>query len=97
MILEIPSTSKAIPKSKTTNVPAWIGNARTIKDIIITIIPKPMLANRDFPESTTPLTIFSIPENNNNKPRKSTTDIEPIKGLISMIIAKIKITRPNPI
>ena len=97
MILEIPSTNKAMPKSKTTNVPAWTGNARAIKETTITIIPKPMLTNRDFPESPIPLTIFSIPANNNNKPRKSITDIEPIKGLISTIIAKIKITRPNPI
>ncbi len=97
MILDIPSTSNAIPSNRTTNTLASTGYAKAINEIIITIMPKPMLANRDLPDLIKPLITFSIPANNNRKARKMMTDIVPKIGLISTKIDRINIIIPRPI
>ena len=97
MILDIPSTSNAIPNNSTTNTLASTGYAKAINEIIITIMPKPMLANRDLPDLIKPLITFSIPANNNRKARKMITEIAPKMGLISTKIDRINIMIPRPI
>jgi len=97
IILDIPSTSNAIPSSNTTNTLASTGYASAINEIIITIIPKPMLANRDLPDLIKPLITFSIPANNNKKARNMMTDIAPKIGLINTIIDRTNIMMPSPI
>lgn len=96
-ILDIPSTSNAIPNNSTTNTLASTGYANAINEIIITIMPKPMLANRDVPDLIKPLITFSIPANNKRKARKMMTDIAPKRGLISTKIDRTNIIMPRPI
>jgi hypothetical protein len=60
-------------------------------------MPSPILINLLLPEKTIPLTIFSIPANNNKKARNIITDMDPKMGLINTIIDKIRIIIPNPI
>jgi hypothetical protein len=97
MILDIPSTSNAIPNNSTTNTLASMGYAKAINEIIITIMPKPMLANRDLPDLIKPLITFSIPANSNRKARKMITEIAPKMGLIRTKIDRINIMIPRPI
>lgn len=70
MILEIPSTNRAMPNIKTTKILAPIRYANAIRDIIITIMPRPMPMKRDFPDVTNPLITFSIPTKSKRKARK---------------------------
>ena len=96
-ILDIPSINSAIPRSNTTNIPAPTGYIRATIETITTIMPSPILINLLLPEKTIPLTIFSIPANNNKKARNIITDMDPKMGLINTIIDKIRIIIPNPI
>ena len=64
---------------------------------ITTKIPNPMLTNLDLPEDTIPLTIFSIPANNNKNARNMITEIDPKMGFMSTIIDNMSMIIPNPI
>jgi hypothetical protein len=59
--LAIPSISKAIASNIIKNAVVPTGNDRTIIDNIITIIPRPMLPQRDLLGINIPLKTFSIP------------------------------------
>ncbi len=86
-----------MPNKSTTMTLAPIGYVIANRETVITIIPSPMLVNRDFPPSIIPETTFSIPANNKINARKKITEMSPRIGLIKIMIDKISIIIPKPI
>ena len=95
--LAIPSISKAIASKIIKNAVVPTGNDRTIIDIIITIIPRPTLAQRDLLGINIPLKTFSIPTTNNIIAPNMTIETMDDAGEASTNIDIITAMIPRPI
>ena len=95
--LAIPSISKAIASKIIKNAVVPTGNDRTIIDNIITIIPRPMLPQRDLLGINIPLKTFSIPTTNNIIATNMTNETTVNAGETRTDIDIITAITPRPI
>jgi hypothetical protein len=95
--LAIPSISKAIASKIIKNAVVPTGNDRTIIYNIITIIPRPIVPQRDLLGINIPLKTFSIPTTNNIIANNMTIETTANAGEASMDIDIITAITPNPI